>query len=246
MTQDIINNLKLEFQAQAEPGYRERVGQMFNLKVDHYYGVRLPVIRKIAGKYFPELRDMDIAECLALCNDLLAAKMFEFKVTAYQWVGKSHKDLKPEHLEMFDHWLETYTYDWADCDDLCSRVLGVFFLRYPDQAFVCRQWAASNNMWKRRAAAVSLIKPLAKNLLLELALQIADTLLQDPEDLVLKGYGWMLKEASKSNPDEVYAFVTDRAGLMPRTAYRYALEKYPDELRAQALQLGRKKEGSKL
>jgi 3-methyladenine DNA glycosylase AlkD len=88
----------------------------------------------------------------------------------------------------------------------------------------------------RRAAAVSLILPARKGKFLPQIFEIADRLLKDRDDLVQKGYGWMLKEASKSHRDEVFRYVMEHRKEMPRTSLRYAIEKMPEELRRRAME----------
>ena len=56
----------------------------------------------------------------------------------------------------------------------------------------------------KRGAAFSLIIPVRKGLFLPEVFEIAEILLLDSDDLVQKGYGWMLKAASESHPREVY------------------------------------------
>jgi 3-methyladenine DNA glycosylase AlkD len=70
------------------------------------------------------------------------------------------------------------------------------------------------------------------------AFEVADILLTDPEDLVQKGYGWMLKEAADSYRDEVYRYVLEHRAMMPRTALRYAIEKMPPSMRKEAMKKG--------
>jgi len=53
--------------------------------------------------------------------------------------------------------------------------------------------------------------------------------------MVQKGYGWMLKEASKKHQEEVFQFVLKHRNIMPRTALRYAIEKMPSDLKAIAM-----------
>jgi len=65
---------------------------------------------------------------------------------------------------------------------------------------------------------------------------VADSLLEDQDDLVRKGYGWLLREASKARPDEVFAFVMARRDRMPRVALRCAIELLPPQRRALAMQ----------
>ncbi len=74
---------------------------------------------------------------------------------------------------------------------------------------------------------------------LPLAFEVADLLLLSEDDLVQKGYGWMLKEASKFSVDyqnQVFKFIMARKEQMPRTALRYAIEKMPKKKRKRAMQ----------
>ena len=98
-----------------------------------------------------------------------------------------------------------------------------------------KKWAISDNRWARRAAAVSLIVPARKGLFLEEIFAIADLLLTDADDLVRKGYGWMLKAASQARQNAVFEYVMAHKAAMPRTALRYAIEKMPEELRRRAM-----------
>jgi 3-methyladenine DNA glycosylase AlkD len=106
---------------------------------------------------------------------------------------------------------------------------------YPKFTTNLIDWSKSENRWKKRASAVSLIIPARKGLFLPEIFEIADTLLADPDDLVQKGYGWMLKAASEAHQTEVFDFVMSRKNVMPRTAFRYAIEKMPPERRAEAM-----------
>jgi len=65
--------------------------------------------------------------------------------------------------------------------------------------------------------------------------EIAGILLVDKDDLVQKGYGWMLKAASQAYQKEVFDFVMKNKATMPRTALRYAIEKMPQEMKVEAM-----------
>lgn len=69
----------------------------------------------------------------------------------------------------------------------------------------------------------------------KLYFEIADTLLLDKDDMVQKGYGWMLKATSEANQKRVFEYVMSKKGVMPRTSLRYAIEKMPQELRTKAM-----------
>jgi len=57
----------------------------------------------------------------------------------------------------------------------------------------------------------------------------------DGDDMVQKGYGWMLKAASETHQEEVFDYIMRRKTGMPRTALRYAIEKMPPGMRAKAM-----------
>ena len=108
-------------------------------------------------------------------------------------------------------------------------------MKYPDYIQQLKKWATSSNRWTKRAAAVTLIIPARKGLFLNDVFEIADILLLDRDDMVQKGYGWMLKAASESHQTEVFNYVLSKKAVMPRTALRYAIEKMPKELKAEAM-----------
>jgi 3-methyladenine DNA glycosylase AlkD len=113
--------------------------------------------------------------------------------------------------------------------------MGDFIERYPESIEELKRWTRSENRWMRRAAAVSLIVPAKHGKFLNESLEIAGLLLTDTDDLVQKGYGWLLKEASRKHTDEVFTFVMKNRRAMPRTALRYAIELMPKDLRAAAM-----------
>jgi 3-methyladenine DNA glycosylase AlkD len=106
---------------------------------------------------------------------------------------------------------------------------------YPDLVNGLKKWAGSENRWVKRAAAVSLIVPAKRGRFLNDVFEIADILLRDKDDMVQKGYGWMLKVASQAHQEEVFMYVMQNKAAMPRTALRYAIEKMTPEMRRMAM-----------
>lgn len=74
--------------------------------------------------------------------------------------------------------------------------------------------------------------------MLKEAFQIATILLNDSDDLVQKGYGWLLKVASGKNQKKVFDYVVKNKSKMPRTALRYAIELMPKNLKKEAMKKG--------
>ena len=83
---------------------------------------------------------------------------------------------------------------------------------------------------------MSLIIPAKEGKFLEQAFEISNILMADKEDLVQKGYGWLLKVESRVHQREIFNYVLKNKKIMPRTALRYAIEKMPKELRAKAME----------
>jgi 3-methyladenine DNA glycosylase AlkD len=106
---------------------------------------------------------------------------------------------------------------------------------YPEYISRLKKWAQSQNRWVKRASAVSLIIQARKGKFLNDIFEIADILLSDRDDIVQKGYGWMLKAASEAHQKEVFNYVMSKKTTMPRTSLRYAIEKMPAELKALAM-----------
>jgi 3-methyladenine DNA glycosylase AlkD len=106
---------------------------------------------------------------------------------------------------------------------------------YPEKISFLKKWAHDPGRWVKRASAVSLIIPARKGLFRDDIFEIADILLMDPDDMVQKGYGWMLKAASQSNNTDVFNYIMKNKAEMPRTSLRYAIEKMPEDLKRLAM-----------
>jgi 3-methyladenine DNA glycosylase AlkD len=106
---------------------------------------------------------------------------------------------------------------------------------YPSFLSGLKRWAQSKNRWVKRASAVSLIIPARKGKFLNDIFEIADILHSDKDDMVQKGYGWMLKAASEAHQKDVFNYIMSKKATMPRTSLRYAIEKMPPELKACAM-----------
>jgi 3-methyladenine DNA glycosylase AlkD len=110
---------------------------------------------------------------------------------------------------------------------------------FPEYIEELKLWTKSENRWMRRAAAASLIVPAKHGKYLDDVLEITDLLLTDTDDMVRKGYGWLLKEASRRHQKQVFDYVMRNRKSMPRTALRYAIELMPKELKADAMRKDR-------
>jgi 3-methyladenine DNA glycosylase AlkD len=159
----------------------------------------------------------------------------EESFVACNWSYNVRKFYEPADFEIFAQWVKKHVGNWASCDTLCNHTVGSFIEMYPGYLSRLKEWAKSENRWVKRASAVSLIVPAKKGKFLNDIFEIADILHSDQDDMVQKGYGWMLKVASQAHQKEVFNYVMSKKTTMPRTSLRYAIEKMPTELKAIAM-----------
>ncbi|TFF95661.1 DNA alkylation repair protein [Candidatus Thorarchaeota archaeon] len=200
--------------------------------------IRTPEVRTAASALLKRLRSQgvrDIDEIFRLCEPLLSTGSWPYRTMAFQWSFSFKKQFEPRHFPIFEHWVKDYVTSWGSCDDLCTHSLGFFLLTFPEFMPTILSWTESSQTYVRRASAVSLIYGLRRGEFLEHVFQVADRLLYDSEDHVLKGYGWMLKEATQHFPDEVFEYVMAHKEGMPRVSLRYAIEKLPPKMKKRAM-----------
>ena len=234
MAEDILSGLRRELEQLGDQKTRDGFGRFFKEKVVGY-GVTVPKVDKAADQWFAKVRPLGKTGIFALCDELLKSGMIEEAFVAADWAYRVRDEFQPADFSVFHRWVQEYVDNWAECDALCNHAVGAFVDRYPEYAGRLKEWARSDNRWVRRAAAVTLVLPVRAGRFLQDVFEIADILLEDKDDLVQKGYGWMLKEASREHQDEVLAYVLRHKKVMPRTALRYAIEKMPPELRRRAM-----------
>ena len=235
MQTDLISTIRRELEHQVDEKTRSNYQSFFKEQAT-FHGVKTSIVSKIARKYFLEIQRLSKQEIFSLCEELLKLDYGEEAFIAFDWAYRLRNKYEPGDFIHFENWLNKYVNNWAKCDTLCNHTVGAFIERYPRYMENLKRWAKLENRWFRRAAAVTLIIPARQGKFLEDVFEIADILLQDKDDLVQKGYGWMLKEASREHQKEVYDYIIKNREFMPRTALRYAIEKMPENLKRKAME----------
>jgi 3-methyladenine DNA glycosylase AlkD len=230
----VIARIRQELEAQADPEIQKTSKRFFKEDIV-CYGMKTATVIAIAKKYWKEVKSRPKPEIFALCEDLYKSGYMEESFIVSNWVHALSDRYEREDFAMFRHWIETYITNWASCDGFCNHTMGDFIEQYPEYINELKRWTQSENRWMRRAAAVSLIVPAKHGKYLNESLEIANLLLSDSDDMVQKGYGWLLKETSRKHTGEVFAYVMREKGAMPRTALRYAIELMPKDLKAEAM-----------
>ncbi|MBS3787327.1 DNA alkylation repair protein [Candidatus Bipolaricaulota bacterium] len=234
MEESLIAKIESELLEMVDEDYKEDVQNYFNNEIDNY-GVRTGEVRKLARRYYGEIKNRPKEDIFEVCEELLETGISENRTIAFQWAHKLKAQYETDDFSRFEGWVERYVNNWGACDDLCTHALGELVYQYPDLIENLKNWCGSDNSWKRRGAAVTMIYSIMNGEVLDETLEIADLLFSDEEDLVQKGYGWTLKEASKDHPRAVFDYVMDNKKEMPRTSLRYAIEKLPEDWQDKAM-----------
>ena len=231
---DVLQNIYNQINLYKSPTVAKSTQRFFKHEIV-CYGLKSAMVTKIANDNFKLVKGIPKASIVDYCEIFLKSGVLEESFIAFNWAYRMKSQYVPKDFEILERWIDSYITNWASCDTFCNHTVGSFLMMYPEFLPELFRWAQSDNLWMRRAAAVSLIVPAKKGLFMEEIFKVAAILLLDKEDMVQKGYGWMLKVTIKYHLQEVFDFVMDNKVNMPRTALRYAIEKMPDKMKRAAM-----------
>ncbi len=231
---NLQSSIRQKLKKYIDPVYRDGERRFFKEPIKNL-GVRLPNRRKVEAQFWPQVKKLNKLQLFKVCEKLYQGFSEETTI-ASAWLWRSRQKFEAKDFKVFERWVRKYLDNWAKIDDFSTHALGYLINQFPQLAPKLLAWTKSKNRWVKRAAAVSLIYPSRQSKKwLPQIFKTAEALLTDPDDMVQKGYGWMLKEASNHNQKEVFNFVMKHKAKMPRTALRYAIEKFPRKLKQQAM-----------
>lgn len=188
---------------------------------DNYFiGVKMGEIFKLGKEY----SQMPVAEI----EKLMESPVHEVRVGAMSVMGQCAKGKKctPERLaELYELYIRRHDRinNWDLVDLAAYYVVGQYLADRPRD--VLYELAASENMWERRTAIVATAHFILKLRQTDDTFRIADMLLDDPENLVHKGTGWMLRAAGDVDRPRLLEFLDRYSDRMPRVLLRYSIEK---------------------
>ena len=229
-----LEQIRFALHAAADDAVRKTGSRFFKEPVLSH-GVKITTVSAIAREVIQRLGHVAKRDIFALCGNLWQSGFLEEGIIACNLAHSRQKEYERADFDLFESWVDQYITNWATCDTLCNHTIGDFVMAFPEYVEALKLWTSSENRWKKRAASVTLIVPARKGHFLTDIFTIADNLISDSDDLVQKGYGWMLKCASQAHQRDVFEYLMERKAVMPRTAFRYALEKMPKEMRTIAM-----------
>lgn len=234
-----ISNLLKETKSLANPIYAKNLAWFFKTgkgdygEGDKFLGLKVPTCRIVAKKYISlDWTDLD---------KLIQSKYHEERLIALLiLVEKFSKAEDKEKTKIFKFYLShtKWINNWDLVDLSAPRVIGAHLFsqsqnrkaksssKYP----ILFKLVKSKNLWERRIAIVTTIY-FIKQHEYQPTLDLTEILLKDKHDLIHKSVGWMLREVGKESITTLTPFLLKHYKTMPRTMLRYAIEKFPEEIR---------------
>ena len=194
---------------------------------DIFIGLRVPEIRKLAREY----QSLALPETIRL----LQSPIHEARLLALFILIRVYKrgDAPIKERIYRSYLLNTrFINNWDLVDASAEHIVGAHLTNGRRDRL--HALALSNLLWERRIAIMSTFHFIKRGEFSD-TFYIARLLLKDPEDLIHKAVGWMIREIGKRDHPAEESFLKAHYKIMPRTMLRYAIEKFPEELRQQYL-----------
>lgn len=190
---------------------------------DAFLGLRVPTLRSLVRKY----RTLDYTDAVELLKSawheerLLGALLL---VNAYE----RGDERKKERIHRAYLRNAKRVNNWDLVDSSAPQIVGAHLT--PRNVALLVDLAKSRNIWERRIAIIA-TQHFIRNSEFRPTLTIAALLIDDPEDLIHKAVGWMLREVGNRDRAVLDSFLSKHYARMPRTMLRYAIERHPEKLR---------------
>ena len=125
---------------------------------------------------------------------------------------------------LFDEWLDRVG-NWAEDDTLVQSLIGPLIVADPRRLRRVFVWSRSQNRWRRRAAAVALLRGTNQGLFWDEVQRMTHALLDDEDDMVRKGLAWLLREAARYDAKRTLPLLMEIREQAPRAVLRTACER---------------------
>jgi len=194
---------------------------------DIFIGITVPASRQLAKKYAAEITLADVKTLLH--SQIHEERLVALLMLVQKYQGEPEKTTK-FYLENLDR-----VNNWDLVDLTAPSILGAFLLDRREDHSILYRLARSKVLWERRVSIVSTYAFIRKNDFAD-TLKISEMLLSDSHDLMHKAVGWMLREVGKRDPAAEEGFLKQHYKKMPRTALRYAIERFSEDKRRAYMQ----------
>ncbi len=190
---------------------------------NRFLGLTVPQSRRVVRAF----RDASFADIV----ELLESPFHEERFIALQlFVEQFARGDAKTKKKIVAHYLRSthFVNNWDLVDSSAPHILGAYLCDHPRD--VLYSFARSRDLWKRRIAIVATFAFIRRGEYDD-TFALAKLFLRDPQDLMHKATGWMLREVGKRDRARLIEFLDQHASVMPRTMLRYAIEHFDPMLR---------------
>ncbi|HET8539938.1 MAG TPA: DNA alkylation repair protein [Anaeromyxobacter sp.] len=231
----LAGEIERALRAAATPGRAEQEKRYLRSSLVHL-GTSMPSIRKVAVATRRAHPDLDRAALVALAEALWGRGIHECRAAAVELLDVYADRLLAKDLSgVLERFLrESRT--WALVDGLAASVAGPLVERFPAAGKTLDRWARDEDFWIRRSALLAELVPLREGRG-DFARfgRHADAMLEEREFFVRKAIGWVLRDASRRDPDRVARWLLPRAARASGLTLREATKYLPAARRAEIL-----------
>ena len=193
---------------------------------DQFLGIKVPVTREVVKQCWQEVGFDELETCIA-------SEYHEMRLAALLTLIQIFKHAKKDKAlqqQCIDFYLAhtQYINNWDLVDLSCYELLGNWLLD-KDRSLLYDLARNGKTIWEQRIGMVSTMQFLRHGQLDD-TYAIAEIFLAKPKplhDLLQKAVGWLLREAGKRDEERLKEWLSTHHQAMPRTMWRYAIEKLP-------------------
>jgi 3-methyladenine DNA glycosylase AlkD len=168
---------------------------------------------------------MSLEVALEASPSLIKTGKYEETFFAFLLARGFQKQWTKQTFHEMEKWFSIGFTNWAHTDYFCGEIMWFLLKKKIITMNDLRGWRNGKNKFQRRAAVVSLIKPMKLDKDFQPYFDFLEPMMLDPEREVHQGLGWFLREAWKKQPEITETFLLKYKDTAPRLIFQYATEK---------------------
>ena len=222
----VADQIRRALKQGGSPEHAAGVQWFFKEEIKSHGWYTAALRRTVRGCRKEILKEHDFNFLVQVADQLFSGDVLEEKIAAVFLLEMLDAQCGDREFRLFESWLDRIG-SWADHDGLVHYLISPMVAADPRRARVVFRWAKSPNRWRRRAACVALIRGSRAQILFPEVVKLSNLLLNDEDDMVQKGLGWLLRETAKSAPQRTVPYLLKIRSRAPRLVLRTACETLP-------------------
>jgi len=220
---NMARRIERELRARGDP--ERAIGEKKYLKSDlEFLGASMRAIREIVKSFVRDHESLSGDDLVEIVLELWSQPIFERRIAGVVLLESYPANLSPRHIPVIEQLIRA-SRTWALVDGLAVQVTGELVLRHPAALQKLERWAIDDDFWIRRSLLLAHLKLVRRGQGFSSFGRHADSMLGEKEFFIRKAIGWVLREAAKKNPDDVFGWLAPRthiaSGVTMREAVKY-------------------------